>query len=335
LATSAFYAFDERGNVANVLNQWGGHEDDSAFNAWGGRFWGRSDSTAFGGQWGYYTDSETGLILCTQRYYDPAAQRWVTRDPIGYAGGINLYGYVRNNPTNLYDEEGAAPKTYQTYTRTHQGSGQVYGGKASGTGTPEENVEKRHRGGRRTGPLVRQDIHVILDKAGFDPPVVDKSSPNEAAIRGREQQLCDKFGGARSEGGTSANPTRPIGPRNPNGPRYLRAATRLFGPLSFAPMIIDILRGRDPAEPYWEQVDAWKAQMMMDYYRENNIPAFIHRGTLYQSDQFAHEEKAKPRKGRLGPAKRGLVRLVPKAKQWKRARSAASVPRRGSSLPSL
>jgi hypothetical protein len=43
------HAFDERGNVANVLNQWGGHEDDSAFNAWGGRFWGRSDSTAFGG----------------------------------------------------------------------------------------------------------------------------------------------------------------------------------------------------------------------------------------------------------------------------------------------
>jgi RHS repeat-associated protein len=114
LAFSFFYPWhgprgssnSRRVSSSHVLNQWGGHEDDSAFNAWGGRFWGRSDSTAFGGQWGYYTDSETGLVLCTQRYYDPNAQRWVTRDPIGYAGGINLYGYVRNNPVGYVDPDG-------------------------------------------------------------------------------------------------------------------------------------------------------------------------------------------------------------------------------------
>jgi RHS repeat-associated protein len=39
----------------------------------------------FGGQWGYQTDRETGLVLCGQRYYDPASGRWITRDPIGYA----------------------------------------------------------------------------------------------------------------------------------------------------------------------------------------------------------------------------------------------------------
>ena len=47
----------------------------------------------FGGQHGYYTDPETGLQLLTHRYYDAGTGRFVTRDPIGYKGGINLYGW--------------------------------------------------------------------------------------------------------------------------------------------------------------------------------------------------------------------------------------------------
>ncbi|MEM5768882.1 MAG: RHS repeat-associated core domain-containing protein [Bacillota bacterium] len=63
---------------------------------------------ADGAQWGYYTDTETGLILCTHRYYDPANGRWLTRDPIGYDGGVNLYGYVGGDPVNQVDPEGEA-----------------------------------------------------------------------------------------------------------------------------------------------------------------------------------------------------------------------------------
>ena len=64
------------------------------------------DPFGFGGQAGYYTDTETGLILCTHRYYDPANGRWLTRDPIGYAGGVNLYGYCGNDPGNQWDPSG-------------------------------------------------------------------------------------------------------------------------------------------------------------------------------------------------------------------------------------
>ncbi len=60
----------------------------------------------FGGQHGYYTDPETGLSLLTHRYYDAGAGRFVTRDPIGYRGGINLYGFAGNNPVNRMDPEG-------------------------------------------------------------------------------------------------------------------------------------------------------------------------------------------------------------------------------------
>jgi RHS repeat-associated protein len=60
----------------------------------------------FGGQWGYDADGETNLVLLTNRYYDPTRGRFLTRDPSGYAGGMNLYGYVGNSPLSGIDTLG-------------------------------------------------------------------------------------------------------------------------------------------------------------------------------------------------------------------------------------
>src|ERR1035441_1916421 len=38
-----------------------------------------------------------------QRYYNPTTGRWLSRDPIGERGGINLYGFVGNNPISRID----------------------------------------------------------------------------------------------------------------------------------------------------------------------------------------------------------------------------------------
>ena len=46
-----------------------------------------------------YTDDETGLLYYGHRYYNPATGRWLSRDPIEEEGGINLYGFVGNQPT--------------------------------------------------------------------------------------------------------------------------------------------------------------------------------------------------------------------------------------------
>ncbi|WP_207234979.1 MULTISPECIES: RHS repeat-associated core domain-containing protein, partial [unclassified Pseudomonas] len=45
---------------------------------------------------GQYLDRETGLHFNTFRFYDPDVGRFTTPDPIGLAGGINLYQYSPN-----------------------------------------------------------------------------------------------------------------------------------------------------------------------------------------------------------------------------------------------
>jgi RHS repeat-associated protein len=64
------------------------------------------DPSGFGGQFGYYTDTETGLLCLTHRYYDPGTGKFINRDPIGYGGGMNLYGFADGNPVNESDPSG-------------------------------------------------------------------------------------------------------------------------------------------------------------------------------------------------------------------------------------
>jgi RHS repeat-associated protein len=55
---------------------------------------------------GQYYDAETGLHYNYHRYYDPRTGRYLTPDPIGQAGGINLYPYAKGNPVNSIDPLG-------------------------------------------------------------------------------------------------------------------------------------------------------------------------------------------------------------------------------------
>jgi len=106
---STFYTPDERGNVAQRLDRTGAVQSSDLYNAYGKRLSGggaSGDPYGFGGQAGYYSDSETGLSLLGERYYDPSVSRFLTRDPYGYPGGMNLYRYAGNNPVNFMDPSG-------------------------------------------------------------------------------------------------------------------------------------------------------------------------------------------------------------------------------------
>jgi RHS repeat-associated protein len=66
----------------------------------------------FVGQLGYQaeyqdgSDPGLGIEYLQQRYYDPTVGRFLSRDPIGFLGGPNLYAYADNDPVGKTDPTG-------------------------------------------------------------------------------------------------------------------------------------------------------------------------------------------------------------------------------------
>jgi RHS repeat-associated protein len=63
-------------------------------------------------------------VLTRYRAYDPATGRWLSPDPIGESGGMNLYGYVLGDPVNSVDPLGLAkikPRPNNPYTTADEG----------------------------------------------------------------------------------------------------------------------------------------------------------------------------------------------------------------------
>lgn len=108
-------------------------------------------------------------------------------------------------------------KTYQTYTKTNNATGdEVYVGRTSGTRTPEQNIKRR-------------DYNHHMNKQGYGPSKLDKSSTNPDAIRSQEQFVIDKNGGAKVHGGTSGNRINGISRNNPKRQQYENARRKEFG----------------------------------------------------------------------------------------------------------
>ncbi len=101
-----YYAtHDHSGNLVGLLNSSGAFAAWYEYDAFGnlvqvGGSYGSENPIGFSGQ---YTDRESNLSYYGFRFYDPAKGRFITRDPIGEAGGLNLYRFVDNDPVNSSD----------------------------------------------------------------------------------------------------------------------------------------------------------------------------------------------------------------------------------------
>ncbi len=95
---AATYEYDPFGNIIRVSGSYAG-ENPFRFST-------------------KYTDTETGLVYFGHRYYSPGMGRFINRDPLGEAGGRNLYGFVGNNPLNRWDYLGLKPTPNDLYRST-------------------------------------------------------------------------------------------------------------------------------------------------------------------------------------------------------------------------
>jgi RHS repeat-associated protein len=105
-ATRATFVPDIQGSVIASFDSSSGALSEIGYLPYGKS---ASASSPFG-YTGQRIDPETGgLYYYRARMYHPAWGRFLQPDPIGYAGGANLYAYLNNDPLNNADPFGLAP----------------------------------------------------------------------------------------------------------------------------------------------------------------------------------------------------------------------------------
>jgi RHS repeat-associated protein len=103
---SYYFTHDHLGSVREMTDANGNLIARYDYDPFGRRTLVSGTDLADFGFTGDYFHAVSGLDLTLYRAYDANLGRWLSRDPIAEAGGINLYAYVLNNPVNKIDPLG-------------------------------------------------------------------------------------------------------------------------------------------------------------------------------------------------------------------------------------
>lgn len=107
---SLFYHYDGRGNVSQLSDAQGKVQARYSYDAFGNTT--SSGPLASLNRFRFSTKEQLGsLYSYGYRFYSPILTKWLNRD-YSEAGGLNLYGFVQNNPTTLVDPQGFQPQGY-------------------------------------------------------------------------------------------------------------------------------------------------------------------------------------------------------------------------------
>ncbi|WP_425219464.1 RHS repeat-associated core domain-containing protein [Ralstonia solanacearum] len=105
---SLIYARNHLGSVTDTQTPDGRAVTHTEYGPYGElvKSQGRAEYRSDFGYAGMQYHAASGMYLTLFRAYDPGTGRWVSRDPIGEEGGINLYSYVNGNPISYVDQRG-------------------------------------------------------------------------------------------------------------------------------------------------------------------------------------------------------------------------------------
>jgi RHS repeat-associated protein len=113
-----FFMLDHLGSPAQVTDATGALLVRYEYDPLGSRTLVAGTASTSIGFTGHQHHEPSGLNLTLYRAYDPGMGRWISSDPMGLRGGLNLYAYVANNPLKLVDPTGAASLTVTGPTLT-------------------------------------------------------------------------------------------------------------------------------------------------------------------------------------------------------------------------
>jgi RHS repeat-associated protein len=112
--STTFFHADGNGNISTLTDSSGAVVARYLYDPFG-RVLGKWGPMADVNQYQFSskeTDNLTGLSYYGYRFYDPNLQRWLNHDPIREAGGINLYGFIGNEPVGSVDPYGLLFKDF-------------------------------------------------------------------------------------------------------------------------------------------------------------------------------------------------------------------------------
>jgi len=108
--TSSYYEQDGLNSVTSLSSSTGLLGNTYVYDAFGNTTASTGTLTNPYQYTGRDYDPETGLRYYRARYYAPELGRFITEDPTGVTGGINLFAYTQNNPLSWVDPFGLYPK---------------------------------------------------------------------------------------------------------------------------------------------------------------------------------------------------------------------------------
>ena len=123
-AGATFFGYDGGGNVTLLTDANGDDVGRYRYDAFGNTLE-VSGARAAENPYRFSTKelhAASGLYDFGFRFYSPGLGRWINRDPIQEAGGINLYAMVGNDPVNSWDEYGedAVDEITKALARSHR-----------------------------------------------------------------------------------------------------------------------------------------------------------------------------------------------------------------------